>query len=174
MTTDDQDDGPFALPPKRDYPQHGELLESLPSDFVDGFEALEAHPQSEPHIVTITDDDAPGGGNFVFISLGRVHVGRFGYNHDRSEVFVRVNATFPKGQKYGFATDKVLKIDGQTPQSTQTDRDHADPLCDELGVDQVLYWSRKWDYLDVDPNDPDELTKAIVWTKTVLRTPFEE
>lgn len=165
---------PFTLPPEREYRQHEDLLEQLPPNFQQGWRALKDHPQAEPHIVAVTDDDAPGGGNFVFISLGRMHVGRYGYNHERAEVFVRVNATFPRGQKYGFATDKRLQQNGNTPDSTQMDRDQAEPLCTALNVDQVQYWSRNWDYMNINQQDPSELSKAIAWAKTVLSEPFNE
>lgn len=180
MTNDDSssgnedEEGAFALPPEREYPRHEDRLERLPPDFQEGWSALEEHPQAEPHIVTVTDDDAPGGGNFVFISLGRIHVGRFGYNHDRCEVFVRVNATFPRGQKYGFATAEKLQQNGSTPDSTDMNRDQAEPLCSALGVDEVQYWSRNWNYMNIDQQDPTELSKAIAWTKTVLSEPFPD
>lgn len=176
MATDDSATGSAdAVPTSRTYSQHDELLRDRSDRFQDGFEALQAHPEVTPKLVTVTDDDDPGGGNFVFISLGIVNVGRFAnYNHDRAEVFIRVPDTFPAGQKYGFATDPVLCIDGQLPTNTQTDRDHAEPLCRALDVDQVLYWSRRWDYMDIDEQgSPDQMQAAVPWMKQVLRTPVK-
>ncbi|RDZ50154.1 hypothetical protein C5B91_21355, partial [Haloferax sp. Atlit-10N] len=122
-----------------------------------------------------TDDGAPGVGNFVFISLGIIRVGRFAnYDHEWAEIFIRLPPTFPSGQKYGFATDPVLRVDGQLPDNSQTDRDHAIPLCEALNVDEVLYWSRRWDYLDIDENgSPEQMGAAIPWMKQVLSTPLE-
>jgi len=176
MATDDTGMGDDdAVPTGRTYPQHDELLDDRSERFQDGFEALQAHTEANPKLVTVTDDGDPGGGNFVFISLGIVDVGRFAdYNHDRSEVFIRVPDTFPAGQKYGFATDPVLRVDGQLPTNTQTDRDHAEPLCRALGIDQVLYWSRRWDYMNIDEQgSSDQMQAAIPWMKQVLRTPVE-
>ncbi|MFC4553577.1 MULTISPECIES: hypothetical protein [Halorussus] len=161
--------------PRREYPQHDELLSSLPQAFQDGFEELEAMDAVDPRIVTITDDGDPAGGNYVFISLGVVNVSKFAdYDNDHAEVFVRLKNCFPAGQKYGFATDEVLRVDGNLPESSQTDRDHAEPLCDALGVEEVLYWSRRWDYLDIDDRDPSAMRNAVPWMRAVLSRPFEE
>lgn len=168
MATDDTSmGGDDAVPTDRTYPQHDELLNHRSERFQRGFKTLQNHPEVNPKLVTITEDGDPGGGNFVFISLGIVTVVRFAdYNHDRAEVFIRMPDTFPAGQKYGFATDPVLRVDGQFPTNTQTDRDHAEPLCRALDIDQILYWSRQWDYMNIDEQgSPDQMQVAIPWMK---------
>lgn len=162
-------------PSERTYLEHDTLLADRSERFQRGFEALDAHPEVDPKLVTVTDDDDPGGGNFIFISLGIIGVSRFAdYDQDRAEVFIRVPDTFPAGQKYGFATDPILRVDGNLPTNTQTDRDHAEPLCHALDIDQVLYWSRRWDYMDIDEHgSPEQLRAAVPWVKQVLRTPMQ-
>jgi len=156
------------------YPQHDALYDDLPQKFQNGIDVLAERPGVTPQIVTITDDEAPGGGNRVFISLGVFHVGRFSdYDHEMAEVFIRLHDQWPQGQKYGFATIPTLKVDGGLPSNSEIGRDQAQPLVEAIdGVDEVHYWSRKWDYMDIDSHgDGEQMRKAIPWVKSVLETP---
>jgi hypothetical protein len=160
------------------YTQHDALYDELPQKFQNGFDVLAERPEVNPRLVTITDDDAPGGGNRVFISLGIFHVARFAdYNHEWAEVFIRLHDQWPQGQKYGFATIPTLKVVGHgLPSNSEIGRDQAQPLVDALdGVNEVHYWSRKWNYMNIDSHGKGEqMRQAVPWVKRVLETPIQE
>lgn len=159
----------------RSYPQHDRLLEGLPPNFREGFEALQERHASA-RVVYVTDDDDEGGAGWVFVSLGMWQISRYDdYDHAEAEVFLRVRDTFPKGKKYGMITDPVVRVDGDFPDGrTEINREKGEPLRRELDVDELLFWSRDWRTLNLDESDPAEMTKAIGLVRGFLRSPFQE
>lgn len=178
MAVDDSDDagdsGDGTGWGGRSYPQHDRLLEGLPRNFREGFAALQ-DKQPSARVVYITEDGDEDGAGWVFISLGVWRISRFAdYDRDEAEVFVRVKDTFPKGPKYGMITEPVVKIGGAYPDGkTEVNRPKGEPLRRELGVDELLFWSRDWRTLNLGESDPDEMAKAVGLVRGFLRNPLQ-
>lgn len=173
--TDSDDDSAGTGLNGRAYPQHDKLLEQLPPAFTDAIQALQ-RPKHCPdaRVVAVSEDRHKDGAGFVIISLGVWLITDYAdYDHEEVEVFVRVKQNFPDGKKYGFITDPVVRVDGDFPDGkTEVNRPIADPLLEELDVDDVLVWSRSWKPVDV--NDPEDLRKATGLTRRILSKPFED
>lgn len=159
----------------RSYPQHEELIEVVPPNFRKGVQRLQRQDRCpDARIVTISEDHHKDGAGFVFLSLGVWPISKYAdYNYDEAEVFIRLKENFPSGKKYGFITDPVVEIDGEYPDGkTLVNRDIAEPLLEVLDVEEVLVWSRSWKHLNV--SKAEDMTKALGWTREILREPFEE
>jgi hypothetical protein len=157
----------------RSYPQHDTLVEQL--RFQDAIDALQRSSRCpDARVVTVSEDHHKGGAGFVYISLGVWQITSYAdYDHDEAEVFIRVKQNFPDGKKYGFFTDPVVRVDEQFPDGkTEVNREIAQPLLDELDVDEFLVWSRDWRHLTLEKHE--DLRKATGLTKRILSEPFEE
>ncbi|WP_255153062.1 hypothetical protein [Halorarius halobius] len=130
----------------------------------DGAEALhEKHGQAE---VVAEAGDQP----YVFIDLGPVALDEYDYDQDEARVILRIHKDFPNGQHYGLVTVPLLTVDGNQPDNTTVNHDHAQALR-EVGIDEdYLYWSRDWRELTV--SKPEHMARATALVRGTLRNPF--
>jgi hypothetical protein len=101
-------------------------------------------------------------GDWAYVSVGYVAVGRITEVLDPEEALgiIRIPTDFPNGARpYGLITVPALeRTDNQAIRKQSQGDQKAEPVEQALDVDDVGFWSWKWD--DVSYDDPSDLRKA--------------
>lgn len=110
-------------------------------------------------------------GDWAYVSVGHMDVGRITgvFEQERALAIVRIPKNFPAGERpYGIVTVPHLdRVDGTDVCGQHRSHDNAKAVMGALDVDDVGFWSWRWEGLS--HSQPSDLKKAPDLVRRRLR-----
>jgi hypothetical protein len=111
-------------------------------------------------------------GDWAWVSIGTVYPAHINdvFDQEEAHATIRIPTDFPTGRRpYGIVTyPYITKHGSQNTDSEHRNHEKGRPARDALGVDEVGFWSYRWE--NISWSEPADLRKA----PEIVRSRFEK